>query len=44
MAWLFVAAFLGVIGTLAVIAAIAVVQRFRERRAKNRNASLKTLK
>jgi hypothetical protein len=38
MAWLFLAAFLGVVGTLAVIAAFGAVQRYRERRAKN-NAS-----
>jgi hypothetical protein len=35
MAWLLLAAFLGITGTLTVIAAIVAVQRFRERRAKN---------
>jgi hypothetical protein len=38
MAWLILAAFLGVMGTLAVIGAFGAVQRYRERRAKN-NAS-----
>jgi hypothetical protein len=35
MAWLFLAAFLGVTGTMAVIAVIVAVQRFRERRTKS---------
>ena len=38
MAWLILAAFLGVMGTLAVIGAFGAIQRYRERRAKN-NAS-----
>ena len=35
MAWLFLAAVLSVTGTLAVTAAIAAVQGFRERRARS---------
>jgi hypothetical protein len=43
MVWLFLAALLGVIGTLAVVGAISFVkQRVSERRAENRNASLPT--
>jgi hypothetical protein len=34
MAWLFLAAFLGVAGTLAVIGAFAAVQRIKVRRTK----------
>ena len=35
MAWLFLAAFLGVMGTLAVVGAFAAMQRYKERRAKH---------
>ena len=35
MAWLFLAAFLGVMGTLAVVGAFVAMQRYQERRAKN---------